>query len=166
MWSILARMRRLTLAVLLLLTGCSSGGADNAVGFTDGRIFLNGDPAAGESFAEILERHGLDGVEATGKAAPGDENKIMHAQLETDGGFTLMASDTMPMRACASRIPALQPRAVPIAPSTIASTIMSRNSRRSSLPRRRSWNDSCSPVESSRVKRLRKAHRPSPGARD
>jgi PhnB protein len=29
-----------------------------------------------------------------GGAAPGEENKIMHAQLETPSGFTLMASDT------------------------------------------------------------------------
>jgi PhnB protein len=29
-----------------------------------------------------------------GAAAPGDENKIMHAQLETPSGFTLMGSDT------------------------------------------------------------------------
>ena len=28
-----------------------------------------------------------------GAAAPGDENKIMHAQLETPSGFTLMGSD-------------------------------------------------------------------------
>ena len=28
-----------------------------------------------------------------GGAAPGDENKIMHAQLETPAGYTLMASD-------------------------------------------------------------------------
>ena len=28
-----------------------------------------------------------------GAAAPGDENKIMHAQLETPSGYTLMASD-------------------------------------------------------------------------
>jgi PhnB protein len=28
-----------------------------------------------------------------GGAAPGDENKIMHAQLETPSGFTLMGSD-------------------------------------------------------------------------
>jgi len=28
-----------------------------------------------------------------GGAAPGDENKIMHSQLETPSGFTLMASD-------------------------------------------------------------------------
>jgi PhnB protein len=31
-----------------------------------------------------------------GGAAPGDENKIMHAQLETPAGYTLMASDTPP----------------------------------------------------------------------
>jgi PhnB protein len=29
-----------------------------------------------------------------GGAAPGDENKIMHAMLETPSGFALMASDT------------------------------------------------------------------------
>jgi PhnB protein len=29
-----------------------------------------------------------------GAAAPGDEDKVMHAQLETPSGFTLMASDT------------------------------------------------------------------------
>ena len=28
-----------------------------------------------------------------GGAAPGDENKVMHGQLETPSGFTLMASD-------------------------------------------------------------------------
>ena len=31
-----------------------------------------------------------------GGAAPGDENKVMHAHLETPAGFTLMASDTPP----------------------------------------------------------------------
>jgi PhnB protein len=31
-----------------------------------------------------------------GGAAPGDENKIMHAQLDTPAGYTLMASDTPP----------------------------------------------------------------------
>ena len=30
----------------------------------------------------------------SGAAAPGDEDKIMHAQLETPAGYTLMASDT------------------------------------------------------------------------
>jgi PhnB protein len=29
-----------------------------------------------------------------GAAAPGEENKVMHAQLETPAGYTLMASDT------------------------------------------------------------------------
>ena len=55
--------------------------AEDAVGFADGRVFLNGDPSAGESFAEILERHGLDGVEATGEAGPGDETSrfAMHS---------------------------------------------------------------------------------------
>ena len=31
-----------------------------------------------------------------GGAAPGEENKVMHAHLETPSGFTLMASDTPP----------------------------------------------------------------------
>ena len=31
-----------------------------------------------------------------GPAAPGDEDKIMHAQLDTPAGYTLMASDTPP----------------------------------------------------------------------
>jgi PhnB protein len=30
----------------------------------------------------------------SGAAAPGEENKVMHAQLETPAGHTLMASDT------------------------------------------------------------------------
>ncbi len=30
----------------------------------------------------------------SGAAAPGEENKVMHAQLETPAGYTLMASDT------------------------------------------------------------------------
>jgi CO/xanthine dehydrogenase Mo-binding subunit len=46
---------------------------EDMVGFADGRIFLNGDPTPGESFAEILERHRLDGIEATAKAAPGED---------------------------------------------------------------------------------------------
>jgi PhnB protein len=32
----------------------------------------------------------------SGAAAPGDEDKIMHAQLETPSGYTLMASDMPP----------------------------------------------------------------------
>jgi xanthine dehydrogenase YagR molybdenum-binding subunit len=43
------------------------------VDFAGGRIFLRKDPSAGEGFAEILERHGQDGVDATGEAGPGDE---------------------------------------------------------------------------------------------
>jgi xanthine dehydrogenase YagR molybdenum-binding subunit len=44
-----------------------------AVGFADGRIFLNRDPTAGESYAEILKRHGKERVEANGEAKPGAE---------------------------------------------------------------------------------------------
>ena len=46
---ILARMRRLTLAVLLVLTGCSSGGADDAAGFAP--VELTATP-------EVLAAHG------------------------------------------------------------------------------------------------------------
>jgi PhnB protein len=35
----------------------------------------------------------LDTYGASGMAAPGDEDKVMHAQLETPAGYTLMASD-------------------------------------------------------------------------
>lgn len=43
----------------------------------------------------------MDTYGATGQAAPGDEDKVMHAQLETTAGYTLMASDApsgMPVR--------------------------------------------------------------------
>ena len=49
------------------------GAADDAVTFADGRIFRKDDPAAGESYAEILQRHRSDGIEATGQAKPGEE---------------------------------------------------------------------------------------------
>ena len=49
---ILARMRRLTLAVLLVLTGCSSGGADNAVGFT--AVDLTATPEALATHNDLL----------------------------------------------------------------------------------------------------------------
>ena len=51
------------------------GAPDDAVGFAEGRIFRTDDPSAGESFAEILQRHGSDGVEAIGDAKPGAEAK-------------------------------------------------------------------------------------------
>ncbi|WP_116449994.1 VOC family protein [Blastococcus litoris] len=35
----------------------------------------------------------VDTYGASGMAAPGDEDKVMHAQLETPAGYTLMASD-------------------------------------------------------------------------
>jgi xanthine dehydrogenase YagR molybdenum-binding subunit len=46
-----------------------------AVGFADGRIFLNRDRSAGESYAEILKRHGRERIEAQGEAKPGAEAK-------------------------------------------------------------------------------------------
>ncbi|RBY81111.1 VOC family protein [Blastococcus sp. TF02-09] len=35
----------------------------------------------------------VDTYGGSGMAAPGDEDKVMHAQLETPSGYTLMASD-------------------------------------------------------------------------
>ncbi len=35
----------------------------------------------------------VDTYGGNGMAAPGDEDKVMHAQLETPAGYTLMASD-------------------------------------------------------------------------
>lgn len=35
----------------------------------------------------------VDTYGGSGMAAPGDEDKVMHAQLETPAGYTLMASD-------------------------------------------------------------------------
>ena len=57
------------------------GAADDAVEFAGGRIFRKDDPAAGESYAEILQRHRSDGIEAVGQAKPGEEAQrySMHA---------------------------------------------------------------------------------------
>ncbi len=49
---ILARMLRLTLALLLVLTGCSSGGEDNAVGFTP--VDLTATPEALAAHGDVL----------------------------------------------------------------------------------------------------------------
>ena len=51
------------------------GAPDDAVDFADGRIFRKDDPSAGESYQEILQRHGSDGIEAMGNAKPGEEAK-------------------------------------------------------------------------------------------
>jgi xanthine dehydrogenase YagR molybdenum-binding subunit len=51
------------------------GAPDDAVDFADGRIFRKDDPSAGESYGEILQSHGVDGIEAMGEAKPGDEAK-------------------------------------------------------------------------------------------
>jgi xanthine dehydrogenase YagR molybdenum-binding subunit len=74
------------------------GVADDAVGFADGRIFRIDDPSAGESYAEILQRHRSDGVEAVGKAKPGEEAKrfSMHgfgavfAEVHVDPDFGIV----------------------------------------------------------------------------
>ena len=57
------------------------GAADDAVDFGGGRIARKDDPSAGESYQEILHRHRSDGIEAVGKAKPGEDSKrfSMHA---------------------------------------------------------------------------------------
>ncbi len=47
----------------------------------DGRIFLKNDRARGETYNDILRRHGLDSIEATVESKPGDEREkfSMHA---------------------------------------------------------------------------------------
>ena len=47
----------------------------------DGRLFLKSDPARGETYADILKRHGKESVEVTHESKPGEETKkfSMHA---------------------------------------------------------------------------------------
>jgi xanthine dehydrogenase YagR molybdenum-binding subunit len=74
------------------------GAADDAVEFGDGRIFRKDDPSAGESYQEILQRHGSDGIAAIGKAKPGEEAKrfSMHgfgavfAEVRVDPDFGII----------------------------------------------------------------------------
>ncbi len=56
------------------------GAAEDAVAFAGGRIFRQSDPAAGESYAEILKRHGKEQIEAQGEARPGPEAKQFSMQ--------------------------------------------------------------------------------------
>jgi xanthine dehydrogenase YagR molybdenum-binding subunit len=55
--------------------------AADAVGVADGRFFLKSEPTRGETYADVLRRHGKDAVEATHEAKPGEETKkfSMHA---------------------------------------------------------------------------------------
>ncbi len=55
--------------------------AADGVAAADGRFFLKAEPARGETYADILKRHGKEYVEATHEAKPGEEQKkfSMHA---------------------------------------------------------------------------------------
>jgi xanthine dehydrogenase YagR molybdenum-binding subunit len=55
--------------------------AADAVGVADGRLFLKAEPTRGETYADVLKRHGKEYVEATHEAKPGQEQKkfSMHA---------------------------------------------------------------------------------------
>jgi xanthine dehydrogenase YagR molybdenum-binding subunit len=71
------------------------GAAEDKVEFGGGRILRKDDPAAGESYAEILQRHRSVGIEALGQAKPGEEAKrySMHgfgavfAEIHVDPDF-------------------------------------------------------------------------------
>src|SRR5207253_516429 len=47
----------------------------------DGRLFLKSDASRGETYAEVLKRHGKESIDVTHKSAPGGEVKkfSMHA---------------------------------------------------------------------------------------
>jgi xanthine dehydrogenase YagR molybdenum-binding subunit len=51
------------------------------LGATDGRLFLVSEPSRGETYVDILKRHGKEAVEVTHESKPGDEGKrySMHA---------------------------------------------------------------------------------------
>jgi xanthine dehydrogenase YagR molybdenum-binding subunit len=74
------------------------GVADDAIEFGGGRIFRKDDPSAGESYEEILQRHSSEGLEAIGKAKPGEEAKrfSMHgfgavfAEVHVDPDFGII----------------------------------------------------------------------------
>jgi xanthine dehydrogenase YagR molybdenum-binding subunit len=51
------------------------GAEEGQIGVEDGRVFLTHDPSRGESYAEVLARHGLGQVEGTAAAQPGPERQ-------------------------------------------------------------------------------------------
>jgi xanthine dehydrogenase YagR molybdenum-binding subunit len=57
------------------------GAAADRVGVADGRLFLQSEPARGESYADVLGRHGQEAVEVTQESRPGGETEkfSMHA---------------------------------------------------------------------------------------
>jgi xanthine dehydrogenase YagR molybdenum-binding subunit len=57
------------------------GAAPDAIAAADGRLFLQSDPARGETYAAIIARNGATPVEGRADAKPGDEKKeySMHA---------------------------------------------------------------------------------------
>lgn len=75
---ILARMRRLTLAVLLVLAGCSSGGADNAVGFTAVDLAATPETLAVHGDALVIGTHASDHPELMTR---GEDGVLAHSRL-------------------------------------------------------------------------------------
>jgi xanthine dehydrogenase YagR molybdenum-binding subunit len=55
------------------------GAAADQIALTNGRLHLAGDPARGESFGSILNRHYLPSIEARFDAKPGNEKYSAHA---------------------------------------------------------------------------------------
>ncbi|MFD4676684.1 hypothetical protein ACFWNN_43680 [Lentzea sp. NPDC058450] len=71
-------MRRLTLAVLLVLTGCSSGGADNTVGFTAVDLTATPEALATHNDLLVIGTRPVDHPELVTRAADG---KISNSRL-------------------------------------------------------------------------------------
>jgi xanthine dehydrogenase YagR molybdenum-binding subunit len=46
---------------------------EEQVGFADGRVFLKSDSSLGETYSEILQRNGMESIDATVESAPGEE---------------------------------------------------------------------------------------------
>jgi hypothetical protein len=63
------------------------GAADDAVEFGGGRILRKTDSSAGESYQEILQRAGPDGIEAMAKARLGAEAKRFSMRLWYRSGW-------------------------------------------------------------------------------
>jgi len=73
-----AATKALTQVLALISDDAASplqGATSNDVIVSDGRIELKHDPAKGETYAAILQRHNMQQIEALGEAASGDEMK-------------------------------------------------------------------------------------------
>jgi len=79
------------------------GANADAVVVRDGYIALKCDSSRGESYAEILQRHGLDEIEAVGRAAPGNETQQFGTGIFS-AKFVEVRVDADLGRICVSRV--------------------------------------------------------------